>query len=51
MGGKLSRTRHCSTGVQHMPKAAYCSGFREKNTELFAAQVQPGVFSSRSQMY
>jgi len=28
-GGRLSRLRHCSKGVQLIPKAAYRSHFRE----------------------
>jgi len=30
-GGRLSRPRHCSKGVQPMPKAVYCSGCCDKH--------------------
>jgi len=30
LGGRLSRPRHCSKGVQAVPKAVYCSGCRDK---------------------
>jgi len=33
-GGRLSRPRHCRKGVQPMPKAAYCSGCRDKHNWL-----------------
>jgi len=34
IGGRLSRPRHCSKGVQPVPKAAYCSRFRNKHNCL-----------------
>ena len=30
-GGRLSRPRHCSKGVQPVPEAVYCSGCRDKH--------------------
>jgi len=30
-GGRLSRPKHCSKGVQHMPKAVYHSGCRDED--------------------
>ena len=32
-GGRMSRPRHCSRGVQPVPKAVYCSGCRDKHNE------------------
>ena len=33
-GGRLSRPRHCSKGVQPVPKAVYRSGCRDKHNRL-----------------
>jgi len=35
-GEWLSRPRHCSKGVQHVPKAVYRSGCRDKHTTVRA---------------
>ena len=39
-GGRLSRPRHCSKGVQPVPKAVYRSGCRDK--QLPAVRFEPG---------
>jgi len=39
-GGRLSRLRHCSKGVQPVPKAVYHSGCRDK--QVPAVRFEPG---------
>jgi len=40
-GGRLSRPRHCSKGVQPVPKAVYRSGCRDIK-QLLAVRFEPG---------
>jgi len=40
-GGRLSRPRHCSKGVQPMPKAVYHSGCRDKHNCPMELVLQP----------
>ena len=41
-GGRLSRPRHCSKGVQPVPEAVYRSGCRDKHHRLPAVRFEPG---------
>ena len=47
-GRRLSRPRHCSKGVQPMPKAVYRSGFYEKHVTAHGG-IRTSVLSHRSQ--
>ena len=48
-GGKLSRPRHCSKGVQPVPKAVYCSDYRDKHN-CWQRDSNPGPLTPKSGM-
>ena len=47
-GRRLSRPRHCSKGVQPMPRAAYRSGFYDKHATAHGG-IRTSVLSHSSQ--